>query len=60
MTQKCTYDKKNKMWQITKYGITSPPFRHIRDCKYAIKLIKSIKVYTENNEVYVTFVKKEM
>lgn len=48
-----TYNKVTKEYQVSKDGISSATFKHLRDCKLSWKMIKNIKVTSSNGEVIV-------
>lgn len=37
------YDKLTKEYRVVRDGISSAPFKHLRDCKFSWKLIKALK-----------------
>lgn len=45
------YNKSTKEWTIVRDGISSAPFRHLRDCKISWRFMKALVKAGKNIEI---------
>ena len=45
------YNKSTKEWTVVRDGVSSAPFKHLRDCKYSWKFMKALVRASKNIEI---------